>query len=287
MVTLLHPPPAQARPAHSVGGMLREWRRRRRYSQLALALRADVSSRHLSFVETGRARPSREMILHLAEFLEIPHRERNALLVAAGYAPEHRELRLDAPELGEVRRAVDLLLASLEPCPALAVDRQWSLVAHNRAAAALMSLLPPALLQPPVNVLRASLHPDGLAPRIANLGPWRAHVLARLGRDVELTGDGQLAALLDELRGYPAPDADGGASADPPRDPSSTGAEMPVLVPLRLRTDAGVLSFVSTTTIFGTAVDVTAAELAIESFLPADEATARALRAMADAADAE
>lgn len=277
-VTLLHAlDPAPAREAPAVGRMLREWRQRRRYSQLALALRAGVSARHLSFVETGRAKPSREMILHLAEFLEIPHRERNALLVAAGFAPEHRELRLDAPELGEVRRAVGLLLTSLEPCPALAVDRRWTLVAHNRAAAALMSLLPAVLLQPPVNVLRASLHPDGLAPRIANLGQWRAHVLARLGRDVELTGDAHLAALLAELRGYPSPGGTPAGAAD-------GGTEMPVLVPLRLRTDTGVLSFVSTTTIFGTAVDVTAAELAIESFLPADEATSHALRLMAGAA---
>lgn len=281
-VTQLEPPIRATRPASSVGEMLRGWRRRRRYSQLALALRADVSARHLSFVETGRARPSREMLLHLAEFLEIPHRERNALLVAAGFAPESRGLRLDAPELSEVRRAVDLLLASLEPCPALAVDRQWTLVAHNRAAAALISLLPPELAEPPVNVLRASLHPRGLAPRIANLAQWRAHVLARLGRDVELTGDAQLAALLAELRDDPAAESNGSA-VRVSAEPSADDGEMPVLVPLRLRTDAGVLSFVSTTTIFGTAVDVTAAELAIESFLPADEATARALRAMAGA----
>ncbi len=278
----IHPPKsAPARSSASVGAMLRGWRERRRYSQLALALRADVSARHLSFVENGRAKPSREMLLHLAEWLEIPHRERNALLVAAGFAPESRDLRLDAPELREVRQAVDLLLASLEPCPALAVDRQWTLVAHNGAAGALLAGLSPEMARPPLNVLRASLHPRGLAPRIVNLAQWRAYVLQRLRRDVELTGDATLRALLTELRGYPAPAPEPGA---PSTEPDS-GAGLPVLVPLRLRTDAGVLSFVSTTTVFGTAVDVTAAELAIESFLPADEDTARALREMSAAAD--
>ncbi|HEX2205040.1 MAG TPA: helix-turn-helix transcriptional regulator [Longimicrobium sp.] len=262
--------------ATSAGAMLRSWRRLRRYSQLALALRADVSARHLSYVETGRAKPSREMLLRLAETLEMPHRERNALLIAGGFAPEYGETRLGDPLLREVREAVDLLLTSLEPCPALAVDRRWTLVAHNRAAGALLAGLAPEVAEAPLNVLRASLHPRGLAPRIVNLAQWRAHVLERLRRDVELSGDPVLAELLEELRGYPAPE-DKRRSNDGVSDGKG---RMPVLVPLRLRTDAGVLSFVSTTTVFGTAVDVTVAELAVESFLPADAATAVALRRM-------
>ena len=273
-------PRASARPGASIGEMLRDWRLRRRYSQLALALRADISARHLSFVETGRARPSREMVLRLAERLEVPPRERNALLVAAGFAPELREVRLDDPALGEVRRAMELLLASLEPCPALAVDRHWTLVAANRSVAPLLAGAAPELLEPPLNVLRLSLHPSGLAPRIANLPQWRAYVLARLSREAELTGDPVLAALLAELRGYASGDGEGGDGRSA-GDRIDDGAALPVLVPLRLRTDAGVLSFVSTTTVFGSAVDVTVAELAIESFLPADEATAEVLREMA------
>lgn len=263
--------------AGSVGELLRGWRLRRRRSQLALALDADVSARHLSFLETGRARPSREMLHRLAECLEIPHRERNTLLVAAGYAPEHRARGLDDAALREVRAAVDLMLAGLDPCPALAVDRHWNLLAANPAAGRLLAGVAPELAAPPVNVLRASLHPDGLAPRIANLAEWRGHLLERLRREVENTADPVLAALLEELRGYPVPR---GAA---PRAPAARdgGAEVPVAIPLRLRTDEGLLSFLSTTTVFGTAVDVTAAELVIESLLPADAHTAEALRRLA------
>ncbi len=263
--------------AGSVGELLRGWRMRRRRSQLALALDADVSARHLSFLETGRARPSREMLHRLAECLEIPHRERNTLLVAAGYAPEHRARGLDDAALREVRAAVDLMLAGLDPCPALAVDRHWNLLAANPAAGRLLAGVAPELAAPPVNVLRASLHPDGLAPRIANLAEWRGHLLERLRREVENTADPVLAALLEELRGYPAPR---GAA---PRAPAARGdgTEVPVAIPLRLRTDEGLLSFLSTTTVFGTAVDVTAAELVIESLLPADVHTAEALRRLA------
>lgn len=263
--------------AGSVGELLRGWRMRRRRSQLALALDADVSARHLSFLETGRARPSREMLHRLAECLEIPHRERNTLLVAAGYAPEHRARGLDDAALREVRAAVDLMLAGLDPCPALAVDRHWTLLAANPAAGRLLAGVAPELAAPPVNVLRASLHPDGLAPRIANLAEWRGHLLERLRREVENTADPVLAALLEELRGYPAPR---GAALRAPAARDG-GAEVPVAIPLRLRTDDGLLSFLSTTTVFGTAVDVTAAELVIESLLPADTHTAEALRRLA------
>lgn len=275
-------PPRASPAAGTVGEMLRDWRRRRRYSQLALALEADVSARHLSFLETGRARPSREMLHRLAERLEIPHRERNTLLVAAGYAPEHRERRLDDAALREVRAAVELMLAGLDPCPALAVDRHWNLLAANPAAGRLLAGVAPSLAGPPLNVLRVSLHPDGLAPRIANLAEWRGHLLERLRREVEATADPVLAGLLDELRGYPAP---AGAAHHARRAPGGDGAgDVPVAIPLRLRTDDGLLSFLSTTTVFGTAVDVTAAELVIESLLPADTHTAEALRRLASEA---
>ena len=254
-----------------VGALLREWRQRRSMSQLDVALDAEISTRHLSFVETGRAQPSRGMVLRLAEQLEIPLRERNVLLVAAGFAPAFPEKKLDDPALGAVRRAVDLVLKGHEPFPALAVDRHWALVASNRAVAPLLAGADPALLRPPLNVLRLSLHPDGLAPRIANLAEWRAHLLARLRRQIEMTADKILVELLNELSAYPSP-----RTAMPIRvpDPEVAG----IVVPFRLVADGGVLSFFSTTTVFGTPVDITLAELALEAFFPADEATAEALR---------
>jgi transcriptional regulator with XRE-family HTH domain len=255
--------------APTVGALLRAWRVRRRHSQLSLALHADVSARHLSFLETGRARPSREMVQQLAEALEIPPRERDALLLAAGFAPAGAPRAPDDASLRGVRDAVALLLEALMPSPALAVDRHWTVVAYNPALALLLRDVDPALATPPVNALRASLHPRGLAPRIANLAQWRAHVLARLRRDVALTADPVLAALRDELRVYPLPP---GAARD------DGEAEPGVVIPLRLRTPEGTLAFVSTTTIFGTAVDASAAELTIEAFLPADAHTAAALR---------
>jgi transcriptional regulator with XRE-family HTH domain len=258
-----------------VGELLRDWRQRRRLSQLDLALEADVSARHVSFLETGRSRPSREMVLRLADQLEIPIREQNALLVAAGYAPVYPERQLDDPALRAARQAVELVLAGHEPYPAVAVDRHWTLVAANRAIEPLLVGIRPDLLAPPVNVLRATLHPAGLAPRIANYAEWRAHMLARLGRQVALTADATLTALLEELSAYPAP-ANAIGSDEPARDQDGTG----VVMPLRIRTDDGVLSFLYTTTIFGTPVDVTLAELAIEAFFPADQATADALRRM-------
>ena len=253
------------------GPLLREWRRRRHLSQLDLALEANVSARHLSFIETGRARPSAEMLLHLSEQLEIPLRERNALLLAAGHAPAYAQRELDAPELGPVRDALDRVLAGHAPNPALVVDRHWGLVAANASTDLLTAGAAPHLLEPPVNVLRLSLHPEGVAPRIANLPEWRAHLLDRLGREAVAGGDPALAALHQELAGYPgggpavAPDLEAGAIA----------------VPLRIRHGDAELAVISTVTTFGTAVDVTVSELSIESFFPADAATAAAVRELA------
>jgi transcriptional regulator with XRE-family HTH domain len=263
---LSRPSPA-SRP---VGDLLREWRQRRRLSQLDLAGDAEISTRHLSCVETGRALPSRAMLLHLAERLEIPLRERNALLTSAGYAPMYAERPLSDPALAAARKAIDLVLAGHEPYPAIAVDRHWTLVASNAAVPALLAGADAALLQPPVNVLRLSLHPQGLAPRIANLAQWRAHLIARLHQQIAATGDAVLAELMRELCEYPVP-ADG---HDIGRDADYAG----VVVPLQFITEHGVLSFFSTTTVFGTPVDITLQELALESFFPADAATAEALR---------
>lgn len=255
-----------------VGDLLREWRQHRRRSQLDVALDAGVSTRHISFVETGRSVPSREMLLHLAEHLDIPLRERNALLVSAGYAPVYSQTSLDDPSMRVVREAVDLVLAGHEPYPALAVDRHWTLVTANRATGILLTGIAPELLEPPVNVLRVSLHPSGLAPRIVNLAEWRHHVLERLRHEIDATADPELATLFEELRGLPGDDS--GASASATASFQRYGG---LVVPVRVQSDAGVLSFFSTTTIFGTAMDVTLSELTIESFYPADEATARAL----------
>jgi transcriptional regulator with XRE-family HTH domain len=248
-----------------VGGLLRDWRHRRRLSQLDLALDAGVSARHLSFVETGRSRPSPEMVLHLADQLEVPLRERNHLLLAAGYAPVYAERPLDDPEMEPVRRALDFLLAAHDPYPAVVVDRRWNLVAANQSLGLLTALVAPELLEPPANVLRASLHPDGLAPHIANLAEWRAHLLERLERQAAVSGDAELTALRAELEGYPGPHAEHEVGDD-------------ILVPLRIRAGGGELAFFSTIATFGTAVEITAAELAIESFFPADDATAAYVR---------
>lgn len=254
-----------------VGDQLRAWRQRRRLSQLDLACEAEISTRHLSFLETGRSLPSREMLLHLAEQLAVPLRERNALLIAAGYAPVYPERTLDDPALRAARQAIDFVLAGHEPYPALAIDRHWTLVAANRALAPLLEGVAEALLRPPVNVLRVSLHPDGLAPRIVNLAEWRAHVLAKLRHQIAVSADPILAALMNELAGYPAPGTEGAAHA--------AGSHDGIAVPFRLATAAGTLSFLSTTTIFGTPVDITLSELAVESFFPADAATGAILRA--------
>jgi transcriptional regulator with XRE-family HTH domain len=253
----------------AVGDLLREWRQRRRISQLDLAGDAAISTRHLSFIETGRSTPSREVVLRLAEQLDVPLRARNALLTAAGYAPVFAERPLDDPALALARQAIDRLLVAHEPFPALAVDRHWTLVAGNRAATQLMTVADAALLQPPVNVLRLSLHPRGLASRIDNLYEWRGHVVGRLRRQVEASADPVLAKLLTELSAWTYP----GTSPEPTAHDYGG-----VLVPLRFVTDGGVLSFFSTTTIFGTPVDITLSEIALESFFPADAVTAQALR---------
>jgi transcriptional regulator with XRE-family HTH domain len=259
-----------------VGDHLREWRQRRRMSQLDLALDADISTRHLSFLETGRSQPSRDMLLRLAERLEVPLRERNLLLVAAGFAPVFPERALSDPALHPAREAVELLLAAHQPFPALAVDRHWTLVAANAAAHRLIAGVDATLLQPPVNVLRLSLHPKGMAPAIANWGEWRAHLLSRLRRQIDVSADAVLADLLAELAAYPNP---GGRAAGKltPEQQAMSG----VVVPLRLNTDGGMLSFLSTTTVFGTPIDVTLSELALETFFPADAATAAALQTLA------
>lgn len=258
---------------HSFGERLREWRRRRRLSQLDLALDANISARHLSFVETGRSRPSREMVLRFAERLDVPLRERNAMLVAAGFAPVFTERPLDDPALAPAAQAIERVLKGHEPFPALAVDRHWTMVKANAVVPRLIEGVDPTLLRPPVNVLRLSLHPDGLAPRIANLAEWRAHLLARLRRQVELSADVVLSELLRELSAYPAPTQRGA--------PAPSDHAIGIAVPLRLVTAAGVLSLLSTTTVFGTPIDVTLSELALEAFFPTDAATTERLRALA------
>ncbi len=252
-----------------VGALVRQWRERRRLSQLDLALEAEISARHLSFVETGRSRPSREMVLHLAEQLDVPLRERNGLLLAAGYAPVYAETALDAPRMAAVRAAVRQVLTGHEPYPAVVVDRAWTLVAANAGVALLTEGVAPELLAPPANALRVSLHPDGMAPRIVNLGEWRAHLLGRLRRQVALTADPALAQLYDELRAYPCDQPEPEVEVPGPGD---------IVVPLRLRHGGRELAFFSTVATFGTPLDVTVAELAIESFFPADPATAAVLR---------
>lgn len=255
-----------------VGAQLRAWRQRRHLSQLDLAGHAQVSTRHLSCMETGRALPSREMVLRLAERLEVPLRERNRLLTAAGYAPMYREHALADPEMHAPAQAVQRVLKAHEPYPALAVDRHWNMVACNRLVPLLLQGLPQPLLGPPLNVLRASLHSQGLAPRIANLAAWRAHLLHRLRQQVQATADPVLAELAEELRGYAPPQAE---PADPLRGDGH------VYVPLQLRNGGGVLNFISTVTVFGTPTDITLSELALETFFPADEATAGALHQLA------
>ena len=254
-----------------IGSLLRDWRERRRMSQLDLALGAGVSARHVSFIETGRSKPSAEMVVQLAEHLDVPLRDRNSLLLAAGYAPAYGQRDLADPEMGPVRETIDRVLRGHEPFPAIVVDRHWGLVAGNRTVALLTEGAAPHLLEPPVNVLRLALHPEGVAPRIVNLGEWRAHLLDRLGRQAVASGDPALFALHEELASYPG--GGGGHTVD-----LEAGS---IAVPLRMRgAEDQELAFISTATTFGTAVDVTVSELSIESFFPADDATARALQAI-------
>jgi transcriptional regulator with XRE-family HTH domain len=256
-----------------VGPLLREWRHRRRRSQLELALEAGVSARHISFLETGRSNPSREMVIGLATNLEMPLRDRNELLIAAGYAPEYRELAYEDPDLEPVRAAIDEVLAAHDPYPALVVDRQWELVTANRGMGLLTAGVAPHLLEPPANVMRLALHPEGMAPRILNWDDWRSKIVGRIERQARLTGEPAMAELRDELAAYTAPQG---------TDLSTAGVGHDVFTPLLLRGPEGeTLNFFSTVAIFGTAVDITVAELSIESFFPADDITAAACRAFA------
>jgi transcriptional regulator with XRE-family HTH domain len=257
--------------ARPVGEYIREWRKRRRLSQLDLATDADISTRHLSFLETGRSRPSRAMIVRLAEHLGIPHREQNTLLRAAGFAPRFMERPLDAPELGSVRHTVDILLKAHMPWPALAIDRHWNLVAANDALQAFMSVADANLLEPPINVIRVSMHPDGLGRRIVNYHEWRTHIVDRLQRQHEHTADPVIADLIDEVLGFPVPT---GTRSNPGLN---RAIDHSIAIPMRVDLGGPILTFLSTTTVFGTPVDVTLSELAIETFLPADDVTARAL----------
>lgn len=252
-----------------VGPLLREWRQRRRLTQLDVALDAGISARHLSFVETGRSAPSAEVVLRLADQLDVPFRERNQLLVAAGHAPAFPERRLSDPELQPVRAALGRILDAHDPYPAIVFDRRWNLVSVNAAMASLAGMIEadPALLEPPVNVLRLGLHPQGFAPLIVNFGEWYAHFRERLARQVAVTGDGDLAALLDEIDGYPAPDAG--------RDPRSGDP----LGPVRVRApDGRELAFFGMFATFDTPFEVTTSELAMELLFPADRRTADAFR---------
>jgi transcriptional regulator with XRE-family HTH domain len=266
------------KPRPSIGDLVREWRQRRRLSQLELASEAEISARHLSFIETGRSQPSRDMVLHLADELDVPMRERNVLLVAAGYAPIFAQRSLDDPALAAARNAVDLILEAQKPYPAFAIDRHWLVIASNAALPELYAGVSPALLEPPINALRLSLHPQGLAPRIANFREWRAHLLAATRRRLDVTGDRVLAELLREVSEYPVP-----AGKAPPQISPTENA---VVIPFKIVTAAGLLSFFSTTTVFGTPVDVTLSELALELFFPADAATAEIVHRLAGTGDA-
>jgi transcriptional regulator with XRE-family HTH domain len=263
-VTLVTP-----RSQQSIGDLLRQWRERRRISQLELASRAEVSQRHLSFVENGRSVPSRDMVLRLAERLDLALRERNHLLLAAGYAPVYDETSLDAPRMAAVQTAVQQLLSAHEPFPAIVIDRLWNRIYANDPTNLFVIGIAEELRQEPVNVLRVSLHPEGMAPRIVNLGEWRAHLLHRLRQQIAMTADPELIKLYDELLGYPC-------------DQQEPTVELPgpgqIAVPLRLRYGGRVLSFFATVSMFGTPLDVTVSELAIESFFPSDEETATVLR---------
>ncbi|MFD4376232.1 helix-turn-helix domain-containing protein [Streptomyces sp. NPDC058486] len=264
-----------------VGPLLRGWRERRRLSQLELALRADSSARHISFVETGRSRPSEEMILRLAEHLDVPVRDRNALLLAGGYAPRYKESTLDAPELETLREGIARLLQGYEPYPALVVDGSYTVVAANQAIAMMLEGLPEHLLTPPMNVMRITLHPEGLAPRIRNLREWRGHLLAQMERQIAFARSDALRAVYEEVAAYPLPEPSGSGAAGDAEDAEDPEPYPYFALPLRIEHDGRVLSFVSSISTFNTPMDVTVAELAIETLLPADPATVEYLRALA------
>jgi transcriptional regulator with XRE-family HTH domain len=255
----------------SIGDFVRRWRKHRGLSQLDLAVEAEISQKHLSFVESGRSAPSRDMVLQLAEHLDIPLRDRNTMLMAAGFAPIFRDRPLTDPALARAMATIERLLKAHEPYPALTVDRHWTLVSANDALRPLLAAVDPALMKPPVNVLRVSLHPRGLAPLIVNHAEWRAHLLERLRRQIRATGDQTLDALLRELTDYSA----GPVRLASHHAPSATADD--VAVPLKLRTHRGVLSFLSTITVFGTPTEIALSELSLEALYPADPETAAAL----------
>jgi len=260
-----------SRSVASVGDMVRSWRELRHLSQLDLAVEAEVSQKHVSFIESGRSTPSREMVLHLAEYLDVPLRERNAMLLAAGFAPVFRDRPWNDPALAQARASVEQLLRAHEPYPALTFDRHWNVLSANQPVWSLLGMVEPSLLKPPVNILRISLHPAGLAPQIVNFVEWRGHLLDRLRRQLRITRDPALHELLQELTGY---------HADPVRVPPGGPQHSlvdEIAIPLRLNTPSGMLSFLSTVTVFGTPVEITLSEFTLEAFYPADAETAAAL----------
>lgn len=265
----MHTPTAHTAAPSSFGQRLRHWRQHRRLSQQELSDQAEISTRHVSFLETDRSVPSREMVLRLAERLQLPLRERNQLLTSAGYAAMYRERPLDHPDMAEARAAVDLILRCHEPYPALAMDRHWHMVAANRMVPVFLAGIDPGLLQPPVNILRLSLHPQGLAPQIANLGQWKHHLFERLQQQIQNTADPALRELLEELKGFD--------SSHGPDRAHLQGETRGVVMPFQLDTAYGQLNFISTVTIFGSPVDITLQELALETFLPADAHTSAVL----------
>ncbi|CAM5273682.1 Helix-turn-helix domain-containing protein OS=Streptomyces rochei OX=1928 GN=G3I25_22555 PE=4 SV=1 [Streptomyces rochei] len=258
--------------AQGVGPLLRAWRERRRVSQLELALRADSSARHISFIETGRSRPSEEMVLRLAEHLDVPVRERNALLLAAGYAPHYPETPLDDPALDALREGMERLIRGYEPYPALVVDATYRVLAANRGILMLLDGLPEHLLQPPVNAMRLTLHPEGLAPRIRNLREWRGHLLEQMRRQIALHRSEPLRALYEEVAAYRVPESGAG---EEPAEPVPYFA-----LPMQIEHEGRTLSFISSISTFNTPMDVTVAELAIETLLPADPATVKYLHTL-------
>jgi transcriptional regulator with XRE-family HTH domain len=250
----------------SAGQLLQTWRKRRHMSQMELALTAQVSARHVSFLETGRSQPSREMLLHLARHLDVPPREQNALLLAAGLAPQYSETAVNDMRFAEARGMIELILRSHEPYPAIAMDRHWNVVMHNRALEPVLSTIAPELRTPPINLLRLSLHPGGIAPRTLNYSEWRAHLMLRLQQQIDVTGDPVLMALKVEAEGYAY------------QEDRSHQHIHQLVIPLVLQTPGGVMRFYTTTMVFGSPVDITLSELAIETFMPADSATEAAMR---------
>ncbi|MGI5379403.1 helix-turn-helix domain-containing protein [Streptomyces sp. CA-251387] len=272
IVSSAHAAPATTPTGQGVGPLLRAWREQRRVSQLELALRADSSARHISFIETGRSRPSEEMVLRLAEHLDVPVRERNALLLAAGYAPRYPETPLDDPALDALRAGMEQLIQGYEPYPALVVDAMYDVHAANRGILTLLDGIPEHLLEPPLNAMRLTLHPEGLAPRIRNLREWRGHLLAQMDRQIALRRSEPLRRLYEEVAAYPVPEET--TTAEPAED-------VPYFaLPLQIEHEGRVLSFISSISTFNTPMDVTVAELAIETLLPADPATVKYLQSL-------